>query len=762
MKGKPVILIVDDQPQNIELLEAQLVSQSYEIVKAANGEEALGKLSGNQIDLILLDVMMPGMDGFEVTRRVRQDDTHRLLPIILVTALRETEERVKGIEAGCDDFISKPVDKMELLARVRSLLKVKAYNDLMSNYQKELESEVTGRTEELKRAFIFQQRLIDALPVPVFYKDSEGRYLGCNSAFEKLFGKKREQVTGKSVYELSPKEFADIYHEKDRALLQNPGIQIYESVVKDTGGVVHNVIFHKATFPNMDGSVGGLTGAILDITDRKALEEALAVSEARFRNMIERDADGILIVDSNGAVRFANPAAEVLFSCKTEEFVGQLFGFPLVAGETTELDIVHGKAGKIIAEMRVVELDWEGEHAYLASLRDITERKQMHDQLEQTRQQQLQLKDQLFSHISHELRSPLSVIHQFVTILLDRLAGDLTVQQNEFLEITLQNVNQLRTMIDDLLEVTRAGTGKLSFEPQVTSVAEIVAETLEALKTRSIEKGVVLSDDVPWVLPLIFGDPQRVRQILINLIDNAIKFTTKDGTITVRAQVSDQDSDFLCVAVADTGCGINSDDVKNVFERLYQARSIAESCRKGLGLGLCICQELVSLHGGRIWVESQIGKGSTFSFTLPILSLKKLFASIPKNLLTGSVALISVEVSSVGNRLLTRDDELVLRGVRNALNDCILFNRDVLLPRMSGTKLGEIILIMACTDQKGAKALVERIRGQLMNYEDLKNTKLGTTVSFTMVNIPPEWDAMPLEQFVRYISSNIEGKMKND
>ena len=140
-------------PKTLNFSKHYLVPQGYEIVKAANGEEALEKLSGNQIDLILLDVMMPGMDGFEVTRRVRQDNTHRLLPIILVTALRETEDRVKGIEAGCDDFISKPVDKMELLARVRSLLKVKAYNDLMSNYRKELESEVTRRTEELKHAF---------------------------------------------------------------------------------------------------------------------------------------------------------------------------------------------------------------------------------------------------------------------------------------------------------------------------------------------------------------------------------------------------------------------------------------------------------------------------------------------------------------------------------------------------------------------------------------------------------------------------------
>ena len=152
MKGKPVILVVDDQPQNIELLEAYLVPNGYEIIMATSGEDALGKLSGNQIDLILLDVMMPGMDGFEVARRVRQDNTHRLLPIILVSSLRETEDRVKGIEAGCDDFLSKPVDKTTLLARVRSLLKVKAYNDLMSNYRQELESEVIRRTGELNNA----------------------------------------------------------------------------------------------------------------------------------------------------------------------------------------------------------------------------------------------------------------------------------------------------------------------------------------------------------------------------------------------------------------------------------------------------------------------------------------------------------------------------------------------------------------------------------------------------------------------------------
>src|SRR4030042_124041 len=118
MKAKPVILVVDDQPQNNELLEAYLVPQGYEIIKAASGEKALEKLSGNQIDLILLDVMMPGMSGIEVLEKLRADEKTKAIPVVMVTVLKEIEDKEKALEAGCDDFISKPVDKVELLARV--------------------------------------------------------------------------------------------------------------------------------------------------------------------------------------------------------------------------------------------------------------------------------------------------------------------------------------------------------------------------------------------------------------------------------------------------------------------------------------------------------------------------------------------------------------------------------------------------------------------------------------------------------------------
>ncbi|MFA5276392.1 MAG: response regulator, partial [Candidatus Omnitrophota bacterium] len=127
MKGKPVILVVDDQLQNIELLEAYLVPQGYEVFRASSGEEAMEKLSNNSIDLVLLDIMMPKMSGLEVLEKIRVNEKTKAIPVVMVTALKETEDKVKALEAGCDDFISKPFDKVELLARVKSILKISYY-----------------------------------------------------------------------------------------------------------------------------------------------------------------------------------------------------------------------------------------------------------------------------------------------------------------------------------------------------------------------------------------------------------------------------------------------------------------------------------------------------------------------------------------------------------------------------------------------------------------------------------------------------------
>ena len=145
--------MVDDEDLNLRLIEALLKPQGYRVVTARDGLEALEKVEQDPPDLILLDIMMPKMNGFEVARKLREKQETVIIPIVMVTALQDVEDRVKALEMGADDFLTKPVDRMELRARVRSLLKVKAYNDHMKNYQQELEAEVARRTDELRAAY---------------------------------------------------------------------------------------------------------------------------------------------------------------------------------------------------------------------------------------------------------------------------------------------------------------------------------------------------------------------------------------------------------------------------------------------------------------------------------------------------------------------------------------------------------------------------------------------------------------------------------
>jgi len=153
MKNKPKILVVDDEDRNLRLMEAMLIPLGYEVVLARDGIEALDQVRKIPPDVILLDIMMPRMDGFEVARQLKEDEEAKIIPIVMVTALKDVADRVKALEVGADDFLTKPVDKTELQARVGSLLKVKAYNDHMLNHQKELEAEVAKRTEQLRQAF---------------------------------------------------------------------------------------------------------------------------------------------------------------------------------------------------------------------------------------------------------------------------------------------------------------------------------------------------------------------------------------------------------------------------------------------------------------------------------------------------------------------------------------------------------------------------------------------------------------------------------
>ena len=272
------ILIVDDDLSSLRLLTEILTERGYVVHPTSCGEMALRFVESTLLDLILLDIKMPGLNGFEVCRRLKADERTLAIPVIFITGLGDLADKVKGFQAGGVDYLTKPLQLEEVLARVQTHLTLHALRNELSRQNSQLQQEISERrraAEAVRQQLNFQQTMMDTIPSPIFYKDRQGRYLGCNAAFESYIGRPRTEVIGRTVYDIAPKELADHYHEADQALFQTPGVQRYEAQVRYADGSFHEVFFTKGTFTDLEGNVAGLVGVMLDITERRRVEQEL-------------------------------------------------------------------------------------------------------------------------------------------------------------------------------------------------------------------------------------------------------------------------------------------------------------------------------------------------------------------------------------------------------------------------------------------------------------------------------------------------------
>jgi signal transduction histidine kinase len=389
------------------------------------------------------------------------------------------------------------------------------------------------------------------------------------------------------------------------------------------------------------------------------------------------------------------------------------------------------------------------------AMRYAVERQALLRSLEMSRKEQLEFKNQFLSHVSHELRTPLTCIHQFVTILLDGLAGEVSAQQRDHLRTILKSVNQLGAMVRDLLEATRAESGKIRVEPRCVSIADLIHSAVAMMQAAAQEKKVGLEVGIDTRIPFVLGDPDRILEVLINLIDNAVKFTPSDGAVTVQARLVQTDPDFVYVSVADTGCGIDPAARTLIFERMYQHPNSIDNSRKGLGLGLFIAKELVELHGGRIWVASEPENGSTFSFTLPLYSLAKLILPVitrqgclPNAIVLVKVALRPRSKTPRGN---WKD---VCQGCLEILHRCVYLDKDLVLPPMTTVGPEQTFFVVASTDMDRVPIMMARIREQLGKLPDLKATG-ELEVSASAVTLPDLASAPTLEEQVQDVANRV-------
>ncbi|MGA2102645.1 MAG: hybrid sensor histidine kinase/response regulator [Candidatus Sulfotelmatobacter sp.] len=389
------------------------------------------------------------------------------------------------------------------------------------------------------------------------------------------------------------------------------------------------------------------------------------------------------------------------------------------------------------------------------AMRYAVERQALLRSLEISRKQQLEFKNQFLSHVSHELRTPLTCIHQFVSILNDGLAGEVSPEQRDHLKTILKSVNQLGAMVRDLLEASRAESGKIRIEPRCVAIGDLIQQAVAMMKPAAHEKQVGLEVGVDTRIALVYGDPDRILEVLINLIENGIKFTPQNGAVTVQASLVQTDPDFVYISVADTGCGITPEARALVFERLYQDPNAVDNNRKGLGLGLFIAKELVNLHGGRIWVASEAGSGSTFSFTLPLYSLAKLLLPVitQQGRLRDSIVLVKVDLTPFSRPARANWKE-TCRRCFDVLQRCVYLDKDLVLPAMTSGGAGETCLVVASTDLNRAEIMMTRIREQLGKIPELKDTG-RLDVSASAVPLPKDVADQPVAEQVQLVASTV-------
>jgi signal transduction histidine kinase/CheY-like chemotaxis protein len=225
---------------------------------------------------------------------------------------------------------------------------------------------------------------------------------------------------------------------------------------------------------------------------------------------------------------------------------------------------------------------------------------------------------QNFYHtLSHELKTPLTSTREFIALVADGVAGPLNESQTEYLGLAIEGCDQLTVCINDLLDATRLETGKMAIQLKAGSLGQVVKRVLAGLKSAAAEKMISLQEEVAEGLPDVLMDDARMSQIITNLVNNALKFTPSNGRVVVTVRESARRAELLEVSVSDTGLGIAKDHLELIFDRLYQIKDGDAATEQGVGLGLYLCRELVGLHGGEIRVESELGKGSTFTFTIP-------------------------------------------------------------------------------------------------------------------------------------------------
>ncbi len=632
-KRKFKILIADDRPDNVTLLVRYLEYEGYAQVSARDGVETLEKVRDEMPDLVLLDINMPLKDGFAVLSEIRSDPAISHIPVIILTAARlDATDVQSGLNLGADDYVTKPFERHELMARIRTKLRVKEAEDIIRRRNRELNllpeigRELSARTDIKDLANILLKRTVETLGA------IQGNMIILQNGGN---AQQNYQVS------LSPEDEQNHKLEISQALIDHMKAEPQGLVVNNAQ---NNPLWKMDVNPFIGSAVIAplngrheLLGLIILAHEREhyfntdhllllqaiASQASIAVENARLYAdvaqeqkrlavILQHAAEAILLFDESGKLCLLNPAGEKLFT----DFNAQI-------NESLPHDTGYEPFVTLLDEARASQLSksgevlWPDQRTFVALITPIEDGGQVAILHDVTHFKDLEkVKNEFIATASHDLKNPITTISGFSSLL--EQAGTLNPQQHEFLNYIKSASSTMTELVQNMMSLAQMDLDiqkKYAPVDMQKLMKEMADEfTLQAEKKNQNLKFTPLSAPVH-----VSGDPLQLHQLLRNLLGNAIKYTPTGGEIKIAARVDDSQ---ISINVQDNGFGIPATDLPFIFDRFYRVREGKANEVEGNGLGLAIVKSIVEGHNGTINVESETGKGTCFSVSLPVLSIE--------------------------------------------------------------------------------------------------------------------------------------------
>ena len=677
---RDLFLAVDDAPESLELIRI-ILSRFFptaRVLVETRSVKALEIARREHPTLILLDVKMPEMDGFEFARQLRADPALAATPVLMMSGVStDVQSRITGLEAGAESFLCKPYEPLELVAQVRSLLRIRKSEEALRRHHDELESELERRTEKLRASEHKFRMLFENLPDAVFVEDENGIVLDANLAACRLHETTRAQIVGVHVSALVPPE--------QRAQVTKQFSQWFTGAVERIEGESYTAtgrrvpVEVRARKIEYDGRLAVLLH-VRDLNERRVarqiherdLDERRSVQDERNRLIlaVEQSAEAIIITDAEGIIQYMNRAFEQITGYLRTEALGcrpsilRSGNHDAVFYKDMWETIARGKvwSGRVVnkrkdgklfhAELTISPVrDAQGQVInFVAVSRDISREVDLEGQLHQI--QKMEGIGRLAGGVAHDFNNLLTSILGFARIVTDRLPKD-HPQQHEMKEIVFAG-ERAAQLTRQLLAFSR----KQSVHMMALDLNELLRE-MEQLLRRTIGEDIELRVELDQQLGPCLGDPMQLQQILLNLAVNARDAMPRGGHLSISTRGVMLDETFCGsrvglkpgshtrISIRDDGCGIPPESRSQIFEPFFTTKG-----RGGTGLGLSIVYAIVQQSHGHIEFDTEVGRGTEFILYFPQQ------APLPAN----PVAVVMKPEPLLGGNetiLVVEDDELV-------------------------------------------------------------------------------------------------------